>query len=179
MLRGELGELGGIISFTRRYLYRRDLKDWRKIKMRWTGGSNKDSTLRLMGRARLELDTRDINKQNIHLLLPPHPSPLLSPVTQSHLHKIVGMRDLPRMEVTSISGKCFSRFCVNIYFAIDGFHVRNCERRWSGLIGLFVSPILSGRVSQKHSRLLNFTLVFPRLAPVFVVVSSELWAVFA
>ena len=76
--------------------------------MRWTGGSNKDSTLRLMGRARLELDTRDINKQNIHLLFPLLPP--LSPVTQSHLHKIVGMRDLPRMEVTAISGKCFSRF---------------------------------------------------------------------
>ena len=48
--------------------------------MRCTGGSNKDSTLRLMGRARLELDTRDINKQNIHLLLP-----LLSPLPPSHL----------------------------------------------------------------------------------------------
>ena len=62
------------------------------------------------------------------------------------------------MEVTSISGKCF-RFCVNIYFAIDGFRVRNCERRWSRLIGLFVSPILSGCVSQKHT-----SLVFPHLA---------------
>ena len=141
--------------------------------MRWTGGSNKDSQLRLMARAGLaglvSPESTDINKQNIHLLLPQPPPP----VARSHLHKIVGMRDLPRMEVTSISGKCFSRFCVNIYFAIDGFHVRNCERRWSGLIGLFVSPILSGRVSLQHSSLLSFTLVFPRLATVFVVVRSE------
>ena len=45
------GRLGRVISFTRRYLYSRALKDWRKIKMRCAGGSHKDSTLRLMGRA--------------------------------------------------------------------------------------------------------------------------------
>ena len=75
------GRLGRVISFTRRYLYSRALKDWRKIKMRWTGGSNKDSQLRLMARAGLaglvSPESTDINKQNIHLLLPHPPPPSL------------------------------------------------------------------------------------------------------
>ena len=43
------GRLGRVISFTRRYLYSRALKDWRKIKMRYARGSNKDCVPRLMG----------------------------------------------------------------------------------------------------------------------------------